>query len=136
MRIRSSNIRRSRKKSENQSHTIKNVTTLCNSRQKIIDLLSDNSRIRSGAIYKAKQDGTKQNETTGTGLKILTPKQLLQRLPIAFAQLKVGNNSEYLLNEISRPSYLGWRTANFARTSSLAEQQFAGGLKCHDFTSI
>ena len=105
MRIRSSNIRRSRKKSENQSHTIKNVTTLCNSRQKIIDLLSDNSRIRSGAIYKAKQDGTKQNETTGTGLKILTPKQLLQRLPIALAQVQAGNNSENLLNEIRQIVY-------------------------------
>ena len=34
-----------------------------------------------------------------------------------------------------RPSYLGRRTANFARASSLAEQNFAGGLKCHDSTS-
>ena len=30
----------------------------------------------------------------GTGLKILTPKQMLQRLPIALAQVKAGNNSE------------------------------------------
>ena len=36
----------------------------------------------------------------GTGLKILTSKQLLQRLPIALAQVKAGNNSENLLNEI------------------------------------
>ena len=36
----------------------------------------------------------------GKGLKILTPKQMLQRLPIAFAQVKAGNNSESLLNEI------------------------------------
>ena len=42
----------------------------------------------------------KQNETKGTGLKILTPKQMLQRLPIALAQVKAGNNSESLLNEI------------------------------------
>ena len=35
-----------------------------------------------------------------TGLKILTPKQILQRLPIALAQIKAGNNSESLLNEI------------------------------------
>ena len=34
------------------------------------------------------------------GLKILTPKQMLQRLPIALAQVKAGNNSESLLNEI------------------------------------
>ena len=38
--------------------------------------------------------------TTETGLKILTIKQLLQRLPIALAEVKAGNNSESLLNEI------------------------------------
>ena len=36
----------------------------------------------------------------GTALKILTPKQILQRLPIALAQVIAGNNSESLLNEI------------------------------------
>ena len=41
----------------------------------------------------------KKNEIKGAGLKILTSKQLLQRLPIALAQLKAGNNSESLLNE-------------------------------------
>ena len=38
-------------------------------------------------------------------LKILTPKQMLQRLPIALAQLKAGNNSESLLNEIRQIVY-------------------------------
>ena len=41
----------------------------------------------------------------GTGLKILTPKQMLQRLPIALAQLKVGKNSENLLNKIRQIYY-------------------------------
>ena len=49
----------------------------------------------SDANYNAKQ-----NKTEGTGLKILTPKQMLKRLPIALAQVKAGNNSESLLNEI------------------------------------
>ena len=35
----------------------------------------------------------KQNETKAKGLKILTPKQMIQRLPIALAQVKAGNNS-------------------------------------------
>ena len=39
------------------------------------------------------------------GLKILTPKQMLQRLPIALAQVKAGNNSENLLNEIRQIIY-------------------------------
>ena len=42
----------------------------------------------------------KTKATNETGLKILTPKQMLQRLPIALAQVKAGNNSESLLNEI------------------------------------
>ena len=48
---------------------------------------------------------SKQNETEGKGLKILTPKQILQRLSIALAQVKAGNNSESLLNEIRRILY-------------------------------
>ena len=40
----------------------------------------------------------KTKTTKGTGLKILTPKQMLQRLPIALAQIKAGHNSESLLN--------------------------------------
>ena len=39
------------------------------------------------------------------GLKILTPKQMLQRLPIALAQVKAGNNSRSLLNEIRQIVY-------------------------------
>ena len=68
--------------------------------KKIINLLNDNTKTRLGAIYKQKQ-----NETKGTGLTILTPKQMLQRLPIALAEAKAGNNSESLLNEIRRIVY-------------------------------
>ena len=52
------------------------------------------------ATYKLKQ-----NETEGKGLKILTPKQMLPRLPIALVQVKAGNNSEGLLNEIRQIVY-------------------------------
>ena len=41
----------------------------------------------------------------GKGIKILTPKQKLQRLPIALAQVKAGNNSKSLLNEIRQIVY-------------------------------
>ena len=54
----------------------------------------------SDANYNAKK-----SETEGTGLKILTSKQMLQRLPIALAQVKAGNNSENLLNEIRQIIY-------------------------------
>ena len=41
---------------------------------------------------------SKQNKTDGKGLKILTPKQMLQRLKVALVQVKAGNNLESLLN--------------------------------------
>ena len=41
-----------------------------------------------------------QVDQSGQGLKITTPNQILSRLPISLAQLKAGNNSEKLKNEI------------------------------------
>ena len=45
----------------------------------------------------------------GEGLKILTPNQMLSRLPISLAQLKAGNNSEKLKNEIRQILYSLYR---------------------------
>ena len=90
--------------------TIKNIKNLYDSRQKIINLLNDNSKTRSEAIYKSKQ-----NETKGKGLKVLTPKQMLQRLPIALAQVKAGNNSENLLNEIRQIGYSLYQTKQITK---------------------
>ena len=42
----------------------------------------------------------------GTGLKILTPKQMLQKFPIAPGQIQAGNNSESLLNEVRQIVYI------------------------------
>ena len=41
----------------------------------------------------------------GKGLKILTPKQMLQWLPVALAQVKASNNSQSLLNKIRQIVY-------------------------------
>ena len=49
--------------------------------------------------------GAKSKATKGTVLKILTPKQMIQRLPIALSQVKAGNSSENLLNEITQIVY-------------------------------
>ena len=46
---------------------------------------------------------------SGGGLKILTPNQMLSRLPITLAQLKAGNNSEKLKNEIRKLLYSLYR---------------------------
>ena len=54
----------------------------------------------SSMISEAKLKATKE-----TGIKILTPNQMFQRLPIALAQVKAGNNSENLLNKIRQIVY-------------------------------
>ena len=51
-----------------------------------------------------------KQDQEGKGLKILTPNQMLSRLPIALAQLKAGNNSERLKNEIRQLLYSLYRS--------------------------
>ena len=52
-----------------------------------------------------KSQGSGILDTENSKLKILTAKQMLQRLQMALAQVKVGNNSENLLNEIRQIVY-------------------------------
>ena len=61
----------------------------------------------------------RQNKTEGTGLKILSPKQMLQRLPIALAQVKAGNNSESLLNEIRQIVYSLYQSKQITKKYTL-----------------
>ena len=49
------------------------------------------------------------------GLKILTPNQMLSRLSISLAQLKVGNNSEKLKNEIRQILYSLYRSKKLTK---------------------
>ena len=79
---------------------INNLEIFYSSRAEVINFFRDYIEMLSDANYDAKQ-----NETKGTGLKILAPKQMLQRLLIALAQVKAGNNSEGLLNEIRQIVY-------------------------------
>ena len=52
----------------------------------------------------------------GVRLKILIPSQMLSRLPISLAQLKAGNNSEKLKNEIRQLFYSLYRSKNLTKT--------------------
>ena len=56
----------------------------------------------------------KQNQE-GKSLKILTPSRMLSRLPITLAQLKAGNNSEKLKNEIRQLLYSLYRSKNMTK---------------------
>ena len=52
----------------------------------------------------------------GQGLKILTPEQVLSRLQSSLAQLKAGNNSEKLKNEIRQLLYSLYRSKKLSKT--------------------
>ena len=56
-----------------------------------------------------------QLEQQASGLKILIPNQMLSRLPITLAQLKAGNNSEKLKNEIRQLLYSLYRSKNLTK---------------------
>ena len=61
---------------------------------------SRNEAIKFYDDYVLMLSEAKNKATKRTGLKILTPKQMIQRLFIDLAHVKAGNNSENLLNEI------------------------------------
>ena len=92
------NITRKGNKSANQKNTLANINIHFNTRNSVIKFIEDYSSM----ILEAKKLAKEQE---GTGLKILTPNQMLKRLPIALAQIKAGNNSESLLNEIRQIVY-------------------------------
>ena len=89
-------------KSANQRRTLANINILFNARDNAIKFYEDYGSMILEEKRLAKQEGT--------GLKILAPNQMLKRLPIALAQIKAGNNSESLLNEIRQIVYSLYRS--------------------------
>ena len=79
---------------------------LYNSREAAIKLSDNYSSIISEAKYRS---------IHGNGLKILTSKEMLRRLPIALAQVKAGNTYENLLNEIRQIIYSVYRTKEITK---------------------
>ena len=86
-----------KRKSKKNFEVIENVGNLDDSRQVATDFFIEYTDRVSEARFRSKREGT--------GLKILTPKEILQRLPICLAQIKAGNNSQSLLNEIRQIVY-------------------------------
>ena len=84
-----------------QEETLKNLNMFFNGRNDAINLIEDYGSVILEAKNKAAEELKEQEET---GIKILTPKQMLLRLLIALAQVKAGNKSERLLNEIEQIS--------------------------------
>ena len=59
-----------------------------------------------------------QQNQEGQGLKILTPSQMLSRIPISLAQLNAGNNSKKLIDEIRKLLYSLYRSKNLQKIST------------------
>ena len=90
-----------------RSDVIHSVTSLVKGREVVL------KAFQSGIfqVSKESQKGKGANEM----LKILTPNQMLKILPIALAQVKAGNNSESLLNEIRQIVYSLYRSKEITK---------------------
>ena len=90
-----------------KNSAIKEYNNLVNKAEQIKKLRSTNSRQKMLKIFNYLEETFV--ESTEEGLKILTSNQMLNRLPITLAQLKAGNKSEKLKNEIRQLLYSLYR---------------------------
>ena len=92
-----------------RSDVLNSVTGLVKGREMVL------TAFKSGIfqVSKKSQEGERANK--GERIKILTPNQTPKRLPIALAQVKAGNNSESLLNEITQIAYSLYRSKEITK---------------------
>ena len=64
---------------------------------------------------ESEESAAERRNQQGKGVKILTTNQMLSRLPISLAQLKAGNNSVKLKNEIRQLLYSLYRSQNMTK---------------------
>ena len=89
-----------------QISVIQNVPNFLYLIEKKIDFFRYRSILLFEAKYKTKY---------GSGLKALTPKQMLQGLPIALTKVEAGTTSETLLNEIRKMIYFLYRAKEITK---------------------
>ena len=70
---------------------------------------------RSGIFHRLEKSQEGEGVNASERLKILTPNQMLKRLPIALVQVKAGNKSESLLNEIRQIVYYLYRSKEITK---------------------
>ena len=103
------NIIRIGNKNDNQKRTLANINIFYNARENAIQFIKDYGSM----ILEARSLAIEEQK--GKGLKILTPNQMLKRLPVALAQIKAGNNSESLLNGIRQIVYSLYRSKEITK---------------------
>ena len=98
---------RNPEKTKLRSDVLDSVTGLVNGREMVF------KAFQSGIFHKLEE--SQKGEGVNERLKILTPNQMVKRLPIALAQVKAGNNSESLLNEIRQIVYSLYRSKEITK---------------------
>ena len=96
-------------------NAIKKHNDLVRKAKQIAELRSTEHRQKILKIFIYLRETFNGSSTGGECLKILTPNQMLSRLPITLAQLKAGNNSEKLKNEIRQLLYSLYRSKKLTK---------------------
>ena len=92
-----------------RSDVLNSVSVLVKGREMVL------TAFKSGIFQVSKESQEDEGVNEGEQIKILTPNQMLKRLPIALAQVKAGNNSESLLNEIRQIVYTLYRSKEITK---------------------
>ena len=98
---------RNPEKTKLRSDVLDSVTGFVNGREMVF------KAFQSGIFHKLEE--SQKGEGVNERLKILTPNQMVKRLPITLAQVKAGNNSESLLNEIRQIVYSLYRSKEITK---------------------
>ena len=96
------------KKKRKKKDVLTNLYKFFEGREKVLNAFDSK-------IFPIKTKGTGYLESEPSSFKILTPNRMLKRLPIALAQVKEGNNSESLLNEIREIVYSLYRSKEITK---------------------
>ena len=95
-------------KKTRKKDVLKNLYNFFEGREKVLNAFDSK-------IFPIKTKGTGYLESKPSSFKILTPNQMLKRLPIGLAQVKARNNSESLLNEIRQIVYSLYRSKEITK---------------------
>ena len=109
--------------------TIVNKPIITRNQEKIVEIMSLLKEIletksdkqldtRDMPELEREESAAKRKNQQGQGLEILTPDQMLSRLLITLAQLKPGNNSQKLINEIRQLLYSLYHSKNYPKQST------------------
>ena len=97
-----------KKQNRKKKDVLKNLYNFFEGREKVLNAFDSK-------IFPIKAKGSGYLKFKPSSFKIYTPNQMLKRLPIALAEVKAGNNSEILLNEIRQIVYSLYRSKEISK---------------------